>query len=83
RQKDRDVIYEQIAKKFEAEVLKIGAKMEEVQVKERATIQGTIGRQLAELVKSTDSLTKSLATNARPSPGAESAGKIPTSGTTG
>jgi len=75
RQKDRDVIYEQIGKKFEAEVLKIGAKMEEVQMKERATVQGTIGRQLAELVKATDTLTKGLTTNAKPSPGAAQPGK--------
>lgn len=83
RQKDRDVIYEQISKKFEAEVLKIGAKMEEVQMKERATVQGTIGRQLAELVKVTDALTKGLEMNARPSPAAAPAGPTPTGGITG
>lgn len=64
RQKDRDVIYEQIHKKFEAEVLKIAAKMEEVAAKKEATLQGTIGRQLAEIAKATKSLEGQLASSA-------------------
>jgi len=68
RQKDRDVIYEQISKKFEAEILKIGAKMEEVNAKKEATMQGTIGRQLSDLVKATREVEQALKKQAQPTP---------------
>lgn len=69
RQKDRDVILEKIAKDFEAKVLQIGAKMEEVQAKREATLHGTIGRQIAEVAKAAKSLEATLAkSNAKPLP---------------
>jgi hypothetical protein len=63
RQADRQVVLHQVdtnftakmektSKDFEAKVLSLGAKMEEVQAKRDATLQGTIGRQLAEIAKS-------------------------------
>ena len=58
RQKDRDVMYAQIEKKFEAEVLKIGAKLEEAKAKKEATFHGVVGRQLAELAKAVQGLTQ-------------------------
>ena len=83
RQKDRDVIYEQIAKRFEGEVLKIGAKLEEVAAKKEATLQGTVGRQLAEIAKATQALTQSMQTKPRPSPAAAQPGKSPPVGSAG
>jgi hypothetical protein len=38
-------------KSFEAKVLALGAKMEDISAKRDATLQGTIGRQLAEIAK--------------------------------
>jgi hypothetical protein len=64
RQKDRDVIYEQISKRFEAEILKIAAKMEEINAKREATLQGTVGRQLAEIAKATKTMEEQLRTTA-------------------
>ena len=49
RSKDRDVMYEQISKKFEAEVLKVAQKMEEVAAKKDMHLQITLGRHLAEV----------------------------------
>ena len=70
RQKDRDVIYEKIAKDFEGKVLQIGAKLEEVNAKDRASIHGTIGRQLAEIAKAVKTFDQASRQNAAPSPGA-------------
>ena len=70
RQKDRDVIYEKIAKDFEGKVLQIGAKLEEVNAKDRASIHGTIGRQLAEIAKAVKTFDQASRQNATPSPGA-------------
>jgi len=55
RQADRNVMEHQIAKKFEAEVLKIGAKMEEISAKKDMHLQSTLGRQLAEISKAIQS----------------------------
>lgn len=68
RDKDRAVLTQQIMttfeakqnateKKFEAEVLKLGSKMEEIQQKKEAVMQGTIGRQLAEIAKAVAAMT--------------------------
>jgi hypothetical protein len=55
RQKDRDVMYTQINSKHETDMAKVvttlEAKMQDVAAKRDATLQGTIGRQLAELSK--------------------------------
>jgi len=55
RQKDRDVVLTQIEKKHEADLVKVAStfetKMEEIAAKRDATLQGTIGRQLADVAK--------------------------------
>jgi hypothetical protein len=55
RQKDRDVILNQISTKQETELVKIAThfkeEMEKVAAKKEATFQGTVGRQMAELAK--------------------------------
>lgn len=51
RDKDRAVAMEGIHKTFEAKVLALAEKMEELQVKKEAQFQGTIGRQLADVAK--------------------------------
>jgi len=56
RQADRDVALEGIAKKFEAEVLKIAERLEANADKKEMHMQATIGRQLAEIVKSVQSV---------------------------
>jgi hypothetical protein len=58
RQKDRDVAIEGIAKTFEAKVLAIAQKMEDTAAKKEATMQGTIGRQLAEIAKAVQTFEK-------------------------
>lgn len=55
RQKDRDVILHQVDSKHQADLVKIAttyeAKMEDIAAKRDANLQGTIGRQLAEVAK--------------------------------
>lgn len=61
RGKDRDVMYAQIEKKFEAEVLKVAQKMEDTVAKKEATFHGTVGRQIADLVKAVTAASASAA----------------------
>lgn len=63
RQKDRDVALEGIHKTFEAKVLALAEKMEELQVKKEAQFQGTIGRQLAEVSKAIKEFEQNQAVN--------------------
>jgi phage terminase small subunit len=60
RQKDRDVILENVSKTFEAKVLAIAQKMEAETNKKEMHMQSTIGRQLAELVAATASFEEQL-----------------------
>ena len=67
RQADRDVALKGIEKKFEAEVLKVAEKMEEVAAKKDMHLQATLGRQLAEIAKAVQGFDQQLKQSAQSS----------------
>jgi Skp family chaperone for outer membrane proteins len=58
--KDRDVMYEKIAKDFEAKMAGVMVKIEEVQAKKEATLAGTLGRAMQDIVSQVKNLEQSM-----------------------
>ena len=80
RQKDREVMLTQINSKHETDLIKIAAtfqtKLEDIAAKRDATIQGTIGRQLAEVAKAVQEFSKISAPAGINLPGSSSPGGV-------